>query len=88
MDGPVLTKGRTNLDTLTWKTGRLVIAVAPEGPILFGELSGRAEAALGFGVACIIQVDAAEKDTKASRLMVWRALVGAWRFSYFLAICQ
>jgi serine/threonine protein phosphatase 1 len=26
-DGPVLTKGRTNLDTLAWKTGRLVIGV-------------------------------------------------------------
>jgi serine/threonine protein phosphatase 1 len=27
IDGPVLTKGRTNLDTLAWKTGRLVIGV-------------------------------------------------------------
>src|SRR2546429_6967049 len=27
MDGPVLTKGRTNLDTLAWKTGRLIIGV-------------------------------------------------------------
>src|SRR5258708_7493173 len=27
MDGPVRTKGRTNLDTLAWKTGRLIIGV-------------------------------------------------------------
>jgi serine/threonine protein phosphatase 1 len=37
MDGPVLTKGRTNLDTLAWKTGRLVVGVfddeIPGGPI-------------------------------------------------------
>ncbi len=29
--GPVLTKGRTNLDTLAWKTGRLVIGVFDDG---------------------------------------------------------
>jgi serine/threonine protein phosphatase 1 len=37
VDGPVLTKGRTNLDTLAWKTGRLVVGVfddgIPGGPI-------------------------------------------------------
>jgi len=37
VDGPVLTKGRTNLDTLAWKTGRLAIGVfddeVPGGPI-------------------------------------------------------
>jgi serine/threonine protein phosphatase 1 len=27
IDGPIQTKGRTNLDTLAWKTGRLVIGV-------------------------------------------------------------
>jgi serine/threonine protein phosphatase 1 len=27
IDGPILTKGRTNLDTLAWKTGRLVVGV-------------------------------------------------------------
>jgi serine/threonine protein phosphatase 1 len=36
-DGPVLTKGRTNLDTMGWKTGRLVIGVfdddVPGGPL-------------------------------------------------------
>jgi serine/threonine protein phosphatase 1 len=36
-DGPVLTKGRTNLDTLAWKTGRLVIGFfdddVPGGPL-------------------------------------------------------
>jgi serine/threonine protein phosphatase 1 len=26
-DGPIVTKGKTNLDTLAWKTGRLVIGV-------------------------------------------------------------
>jgi diadenosine tetraphosphatase ApaH/serine/threonine PP2A family protein phosphatase len=35
-DGPVLTKGRTNLDTLAWRTNRLVIGVfdddVPGGP--------------------------------------------------------
>jgi serine/threonine protein phosphatase 1 len=35
-DGPILTKGRTNLDTMAWKTGRLVIGVfdddVPGGP--------------------------------------------------------
>jgi serine/threonine protein phosphatase 1 len=35
-DGPVLTAGRTNLDTLAWRTGRLVIGVfddaVPGGP--------------------------------------------------------
>ena len=37
VDGPVLTTGRTNLDTLAWKTGRLVVGVfddrVPGGPI-------------------------------------------------------
>jgi serine/threonine protein phosphatase 1 len=37
VDGPVLTKGRTNLDTLAWKTGRLAIGVfddeVPGGPM-------------------------------------------------------
>jgi serine/threonine protein phosphatase 1 len=37
IDGPILTKGRTNLDTLAWKTGRLVVGVfndgIPGGPI-------------------------------------------------------
>ncbi len=36
-DGPILTKGRTNLDTLAWKTGRLAIGVfdddIPGGPL-------------------------------------------------------
>jgi serine/threonine protein phosphatase 1 len=27
IDAPVLTKGRTNLDSLAWKTGRLVVGV-------------------------------------------------------------
>ena len=35
-DGPILTKGRTNLDTLAWKTGRLVVGAfddeVPGGP--------------------------------------------------------
>jgi serine/threonine protein phosphatase 1 len=31
IDGPVLTKGRTNLDTMAWKTGRLVIGVFDDG---------------------------------------------------------
>jgi serine/threonine protein phosphatase 1 len=30
-DGPILTKGRTNLDTLAWKTGRLAIGVFEDG---------------------------------------------------------
>ena len=36
-DGPVLTKGRTNLDTMAWKTSRLVVGVfdddIPGGPL-------------------------------------------------------
>jgi serine/threonine protein phosphatase 1 len=36
LNGPILTKGRTNLDTLAWKTGRLVVGVfddnIPGGP--------------------------------------------------------
>jgi serine/threonine protein phosphatase 1 len=36
-DGPFLTKGRTNLDTLAWRTGRLVIGLfdddIPGGPL-------------------------------------------------------
>jgi len=31
IDGPILTKGRTNLDTMAWKTGRLVIGVFDDG---------------------------------------------------------
>lgn len=31
MDGPVLTKGRTNLDIMAWKTGRLAIGVFDDG---------------------------------------------------------
>jgi serine/threonine protein phosphatase 1 len=31
MDGPILTKGRTNLDTMAWKTGRLAIGVFDDG---------------------------------------------------------
>jgi serine/threonine protein phosphatase 1 len=30
-DGPILTKGRTNLDTLAWKTGHLVVGVFEDG---------------------------------------------------------
>ena len=41
--GPNLTKGRTNLDTLAWKTGRLVVGVfddgIPGGPIEILELN-------------------------------------------------
>jgi serine/threonine protein phosphatase 1 len=36
-DGPLLYAGRTNLDTLAWRTGRLVIGVfdddRPGGPV-------------------------------------------------------
>jgi serine/threonine protein phosphatase 1 len=31
IEGPILTKGRTNLDTLAWKTGRLVVGVFDDG---------------------------------------------------------
>ena len=31
VNGPILTKGRTNLDTLAWKTGRLVVGVFDDG---------------------------------------------------------
>jgi serine/threonine protein phosphatase 1 len=31
MDGPILTKGRTNLDTMAWKPGRLAIGVFDDG---------------------------------------------------------
>jgi serine/threonine protein phosphatase 1 len=31
MDGPILTKGRTNLDAMAWKTGRLVVGVFDDG---------------------------------------------------------
>ena len=38
-DGPLLYEGRTNLDTLAWRTGRLVIGVfdddRPGGPVDF-----------------------------------------------------
>jgi len=43
-DGPKLYKGRSNLDTQAWRTGRLVIAVfdddAPGGPIDFITVQG------------------------------------------------
>jgi serine/threonine protein phosphatase 1 len=35
-DGPIVTKGRTNLDTLAWKTGRLIVGVFDD------EIPGRA----------------------------------------------
>jgi serine/threonine protein phosphatase 1 len=45
-DGPRLYKGRSNLDTQAWRTGRLVIAVfdddTPGGPIDFVTAQGRA----------------------------------------------
>jgi serine/threonine protein phosphatase 1 len=41
-DGPIVTKGRTNLDTLAWKTGRLVVGVfddeIPGGAVEFLEI--------------------------------------------------
>lgn len=44
VDGPVLLKGRTNLDTLAWYTGRLVIGVfnddIPGGPVDLIEVQG------------------------------------------------
>jgi len=43
-DGPLLYEGRTNLDTLAWRTGRLVIGVfdddRPGGPIDFMVIRG------------------------------------------------
>jgi serine/threonine protein phosphatase 1 len=43
-DGPLLYEGRTNLDTLGWRTGRLVIGVfddeRPGGPVDFIEVKG------------------------------------------------
>jgi serine/threonine protein phosphatase 1 len=43
-EGPLLYKGRTNLDTLAWRTGRLVIGVfdddRPGGPIDFTVIKG------------------------------------------------
>jgi serine/threonine protein phosphatase 1 len=43
-DGPLLYQGRTNLDTLAWKTGRLTIGVfdddTPGGPIDFVTIKG------------------------------------------------
>lgn len=43
-DGPLLTQGRTNLDTSAWKTGRLVIGVfddaLPGGPVELLEITG------------------------------------------------
>lgn len=45
-DGPKLYKGRSNLDTQAWRTGRLVIAVfdddRPGGPVDFITVQGRA----------------------------------------------
>jgi serine/threonine protein phosphatase 1 len=44
VDGPKLYKGRTNLDTRAWRTGRLVIAVfdddKPGGPVDFINVQG------------------------------------------------
>jgi serine/threonine protein phosphatase 1 len=41
--GPILTKGRTNLDTMAWKSGRLVVGVfedeLPGGPVEILEVS-------------------------------------------------
>ena len=31
IDGPLVTSGRTNLDTMAWKTGRLVVGVFDDG---------------------------------------------------------
>ena len=43
-EGPLLLQGRTNLDTLAWRTGRLVIGVfdddRPGGPVDFIEVKG------------------------------------------------
>jgi serine/threonine protein phosphatase 1 len=43
-DGPLLYRGRTNLDTLAWRTGRLTVGVfdddAPGGPIDFIVVQG------------------------------------------------
>jgi serine/threonine protein phosphatase 1 len=43
-DAPIVTKGKTNLDALAWKTGRLVIGVfeddRPGGAVEFLEVSG------------------------------------------------
>jgi len=45
-DGPLLYQGRTNLDTLAWRTGRLTVGVFDDGrqggPIDFIEVRGRA----------------------------------------------
>jgi serine/threonine protein phosphatase 1 len=45
-DGPLLYEGRTNLDTLAWRTGRLVIGVfdddTPGGPVDFIVVKGSA----------------------------------------------
>ena len=47
-DGPVLLEGRTNLDTLAWRTGRLTIGIfadeRPGGPIDFIVVKGAAAA--------------------------------------------
>ena len=43
-DGPLLYEGRTNLDTLAWRTGRLMVGVfdddRPGGPVDFIEVRG------------------------------------------------
>lgn len=43
-DGPLLYEGRTNLDTLAWRTGRLTIGVfdddRPGGPVVFIVVNG------------------------------------------------
>ena len=45
-EGPLLYEGRTNLDTLAWRTGRLVIGVfdddTPGGPVDFIVVNGSA----------------------------------------------
>jgi serine/threonine protein phosphatase 1 len=46
-EGPLLYDGRTNLDTLAWRTGRLVIGIfdddRPGGPVDFIEIKGATE---------------------------------------------
>jgi hypothetical protein len=43
-DGPITIEGRTNLDTLAWHTGRLVVGVfdddVPGGPVSLLEVRG------------------------------------------------
>ena len=43
-DGPLLYQGRTNLDTLAWRTGRLMVGIFDDdragGPVDFIEVRG------------------------------------------------